>query len=52
MRESEKTIGHRVVSKILPAEVMPEGIAKKIKTAAFSYDDLDNMMEENIKNAK
>jgi hypothetical protein len=52
LRESGKTIGHGVVSKILPAGVIPEAIAKKIKTGVLSYEDLDNMIEENIKNAK
>jgi len=52
LRESGKTIGHGVITKLLPSGVIPEAIAKKIKTGQLSYDELDQMIEDNIKNAK
>ena len=51
MRESGKTIGHGIISEVLPNGVIPEAISKKIKTAELTYEELDDIIEENIKNA-
>jgi len=51
LRESGKTIGHGIISEVLPNGVIPEAISKKIKTAELTYEELDDIIEENIKNA-
>lgn len=51
LRESGKTIGHGIISEVLPNGVIPEAISKKIKTAELTYEELDDIIEANIKNA-
>lgn len=46
LRESKKTIGHGVISKVLKDDVIPTGVARKIKMGEFSFDELKGKLDE------
>jgi len=48
LRESKKTIGHGVISKVYIDNCISQGVGRKMKTGNFDFADFAKKLEEKI----